>query len=344
MSGISFTKSKNYDGTNISGGFIYENGPENIGANLLDTSAHGRSFTAVKLSANNIYEAEFYNWNYSKKRIRIGIGIVNTSTSSTGSVTVLKSAIKASSVSTSNPSCNVGADMLVNFMNSSSSTTYTIPVNSSANATQGFKALINTTALNGQLIVGRVRFKVNSGANLKCKVFFVDDTYDTAWEKRAGWTNIISAADLKLSDPAPGTRPDKTYGGGAYNTGLYPNIQRYGALSSGEYPIAMGEVLGNTVVDNLNSGEFEIPTDTLPFSKKGNLGNYGIVYALYGTNSGAKTVRLRPIQGNPARYVVKIDGVWKKIEGSVPFTLKGGTSFWFILAGGNYGNVGVSFS
>lgn len=334
---ISFSKKTSYDGTEINGGFIYENGPENIGSNLLNTAAKGRAFTAVPLTSGKIYEAEFYNWNYSNSSIYIGIGIKNTSSSAAGSVTILKSyADKGSS------GIDVGPNVTLAFMKDSrSNSPITIPVNSSANTNQGFVALTYVKLSNKQIGNGRVRFKVNSGSSLQCKIFFVAD--GDGWEKRAGWTNIITSSDLALTDPNGGT-----YSTHEYRTGLYSSVGRYAVLNTTEQTFAMGKVSGNKIVDDFNSEEFETPTNTLPFANKGNMGNYGIVYSFYGSNTNAKTVTLTPVQTDKARYVVKVDGVWKihNATKSSPaqFTLSNGTSFWFVLAGGNFGKVKVKFS
>lgn len=55
---VTFTKSKEYDGTPIEG-FIYVNGMENIGANLLDSAAYGRAFTIIPLIVGKYMNVNF---------------------------------------------------------------------------------------------------------------------------------------------------------------------------------------------------------------------------------------------------------------------------------------------
>lgn len=232
--------------------------------------------------------------------------------------------------------------MTLEFLKSSKSQTVTVPVGTSS--TLGFTPLISTSVSGTKVINGRVRFKVNSGSSLQCKIFAVDAS-QADWKKRAGITAKISSADLNLIDPAT----NKTYGSKSSATGVYSNIQRYGALDTSEYAFAMGKFSNGSVISaNNNTNEFQNPTDTLPFSQNGNLGNYGIFYAFYGTNTNAKKVTLTPKQSSSGRYVVKVNGTWVSTDASktspAKFTLTSGTSFWFVLPGGNYGDVSVQYS
>jgi hypothetical protein len=344
MGGIDFSKGQSYDGTIIDGGFIYANGPENICNNLINTDAKGKCYVAIPLQSGKTYEAEFYKWNYSSKTIRIGIGIKNDSTTQQGSVTILKSAIMSGYVNESNPSQYIGADMCLSFMQSSLSTNVTIPVGTSGNPTQGFKALISQAVSGCKVINGRVRFRVNSGNLLKCKIFFVEDGSD--WEKRAGLTSLISINDLNLYDEA--FKVPKTYYEQGGSTGLYKYIQRYGPIGTEPQIFALGNGAGKVVTDKYNTDEFEEPEYTLPFERKGNMANWGIVYTFCGTNPNAKKVKLTPLGKKlPAVYVVKENGIWKKVTATqlspATLTLTGGTTFWFILPGGNGGEVKIQY-
>ncbi|ACM61297.1 hypothetical protein B0S90_2556 [Caldicellulosiruptor bescii] len=332
---VTFTKSKEYDGTPIEG-FIYVNGMENIGANLLDSAAYGRAFTIIPLIVGKIYECEFYEWNYSGQAVHIGVGIKNESTTTPASITILKKDVRTGS--------GCGPIMTTAFMQSNFNIPLNIPPRITSNPTQGFTDLLSTLVSSTTLVNGRVRFKVNSGEKLFLKVYVVKDQPN--WEKYAGWTNLISAEDLKKIDPATGQPYDKSLS----QTGLYQHIRRHVDLPVGNNTVrfAMGKIENNQVVDRYNIGEFESPIYPLPFSNNGNLGNYGIVYTFYYPEANAKYVTVTPQQVDiPQKYTLKINGIWQTVTASksnpFSFELIGGNSFWFVLPGGSYGDVEISF-
>ncbi|MGG1659210.1 hypothetical protein [Brevibacillus sp. NRS-1366] len=339
---ITMSQTQNYDGTTVNA-FIYENGPENIDETWFDTAAYGRAFTYVQLIPGYIYEAEFYNWNWTNtKSVRLGIGIKNTSTTS-AQVTILKKAISKTDKLNPKPSNIIGSDMTVKFMKDTQSTPLSIPANSGA--TQGFKDLLSETIVRSELVNGRIRFRVDSGTSLYAKIYFVDST-KTDWEKFAGWTNLISQADLNRPD----SQKPQTYLSETSYTGVYQNVNRaFTVPNLNPVEIALGQKLNNKIVDLYNINEFETPSNTLPFVVNGNQGNYGIVYTPYCSVPNAKYFKLTPKKiATIQRYVIKENGFWKIVDASQtsPYkgTLTGGTSFWFVLAGGNHGDVEIQFS
>ena len=180
---LSFIAGNNYDNeTAIDGGFIYSAGPENIGVNLLDTAACGHIFTNIPLQQGKVYEADFYEWNYANRRVHFGVGIMNT-TNKSGSVTVLKRAVRSESTA-SQPSSAVAAKMTLEFMNDSRSQVTSIPSNTDFTS-GGFKSLIDVNTAHATPAVGRVRFKVNS-SGLYCRIYFVSDQ-DTVNSSAVAW-------------------------------------------------------------------------------------------------------------------------------------------------------------
>lgn len=342
---ITMIPGKDYDGTTVDG-LIYQNGPENIISNwITTTTAFGRAFTYVPLTVGKVYEVEFYNWNYTGTGLRLGFGIKNNSTVA-GQVTVLKQAIRASSIGSGTPyldSQYLGQEMTLAFMQDTRSDNVSIPGNTGT--TQGFKSLLSSTLSNGQLIDGRIRFRVNSGASLYAKVFFVDSS-KSEWEKFAGWTNLLSAADLDLIDPGTSQKFNLQY----MATGLYSNIKRGMSIpNTNPIQIAFGDTSNNVIIDKYNTNEFETPTYPINV-RKGNRGNYGIVYTPYCSVATAKYFKITPKASTPknGRYVIRENGIWKQANATPtsPYkgTLTAGTSFWFVLAGGNTGDVEIVFS
>jgi len=332
---VIFTKSKEYDGTSIEG-FIYVNGMENIGANLLDTAAYGRAFTIIPLVAGKIYECGFYEWNYSGQAVHIGVGVKNESVTTPGSITILKKDIRTGS--------GCGSIMTTAFMQRNFNIQLTIPPRTTGNPTQGFTDLLSALVSGTTLVNRRIRFKVNSGENLFIKVYCVKD--QTNWEKYAGWTNLISAEYVQKIDPATG----QPYNNSLSQTGLYQHIRRHVELPIGNNTVrfALGKIENNQVVDRYNIDEFESPIYTLPFPKNGNLGNYGIVYTFYYPVADAKYVAVTPQQVDIVqKYTMKINGIWQTVTASksnpFSFELIGGNSFWFVLPGGSYGDVEIMF-
>lgn len=343
---ITMIPGNDYDGSTING-LIYQNGPENIVSAWLDTAAFGRTFTYIPLTVGNVYEVEFYNWNYAGTGLRLGFGIKNNSATA-GQVTVLKQAIRAASMGTTYPDSQyLGQEMTLAFMQDTRNDIVSIPGNTGT--TQGFKSLLSSTFTSGQLINGRIRFRVNSGTSLYAKVFFVDSS-KSDWEKFAGWTNLLSAADLDIIDP--GDPKGGKFKDQLMATGLYSNIKRGMSIpNTNPIQIALGTLnyTTNVVDDRYNTNEFETPTNTLTV-RKGNLGNYGIVYTPYCSVTTARYFKITPVPvaAKPGRYVIKENGIWKQANATAasPYkgTLTSGTSFWFILAGGNTGDVEIVFS
>lgn len=344
---ITMIPGKDYDGTTVDG-LIYQNGPENLHEDWFDTDAFGRAFTYIPLTAGKVYEVEFYNWNYTKtKTARLSFGIKNNSTTA-GQVTVLKQAIRVSAIGSGTPYVNsqyLGQEMTLAFMQDTRNDIVSIPGNTGT--TQGFKSLlsgvVNRSPL--QLINGRIRFRVNSGSSLYAKIFFVDSS-KLEWEKFAGWTNLLSTADLNRIDSGGSEKYIDQY----MATGLYSNIKRGMSIpNTNPIQIAYGAKANNVIIDKYNTNEFETPTYPINV-RKGNLGNFGIVYTPYCSVATAKYFKITPKATTPkdGRYVIRENGIWKQANATPasPYkgTLTAGTSFWFVLAGGNTGDVEIVFS
>ena len=342
---LSFIAGYNYDNeTAIDGGFIYSAGPENIGVNLLDTAACGHIFTNIPLQQGKVYEADFYEWNYANRRVHFGVGIMNT-TNKSGSVTVLKRAVRSESTA-SQPSSAVAAKMTLEFMNDSRSQVTSISSNTDFTS-GGFKSLIDVNTAHATPAVGRVRFKVNS-SGLYCRIYFVSDQ-DTvnssavAWEKRAGWAIILRENDLKKTDPTT----NRPYNSDNFLAGLYKNVYLHAdAHPNTQYTFCIGSYQNGHVVDSYNENEFEIPTYTLPCTENqsiGNVANWSIVYSFTCTDRNVRRVKLSGNANNC--WIIKKDGVWSNfgVRSTLEFDLVYGSSFWFVLVGGCYGNIKLEY-
>ena len=351
---LTINKVNSYDGSTIDGGLIWGDGPEGISAALLDTAAYGRALTNVKLTAGKTYEAEYYLHNRTGTNVIMAICVKNTSTSQSGSVTLLKSAMVNAT------SAIYKQGLMASCEKSSLNRTLTVNPATSAYSDQGCTALVNTGVLSNKYISNaRVRFKVNSGSDLRLKIIVVK--YQSDWLKRAGWTNLVNAADLNQQNPlaASGT----PYSASTSFTGLFSNVARnvtvpnlnpfrlcWGGYNNMDGDPVSGSITVNStrVIDCYNSGEFEDPTNTLPFKRNGNKGNFGVVYAIYCSNANANYIRIKPTRAQEGSYTVKINGIWQSVSAtqSTPakLALSGGHSIWFALTGGNTGDIELQFT
>ena len=312
---LTIKKTNSYEGNTIDGGLIWGDGPEGISAALLDTAAYGRALTNVKLTAGKTYEAEYYMHNRTGTNVVMAICVKNASTTQAGSVTLLKSAIA------SDTSTIYKKGMMASFEKSALSRTLTVNPATSAYSDQGCTALVNTGVLANKYISNaRVRFKVNSGSDLRLKIIVVK--YQSDWLKRAGWTNLVNAADLAKQDPlaAAGT----LYSAATSFTGLFANVARnvtvanlnpfrlcWGGYNNMDGTPVSGTITANStrVIDCYNSGEFEDPSDTLPYKRNGNKGNFGVIYAIYCSNTNANYITMKPTRADEGYFTVKVNGI-----------------------------------
>ena len=167
---------------------------------------------------------------------------------------------------------------------------------------------------------------------------------------------MVNAADLKQQNPlaASGT----PYSASTSFTGLFPNVARnvtvpnlnpfrlcWGGYNNMDGDPVSGSITANStrVIDCYNSSEFEDPTNTLPFKRNGEKGNFGVVYAIYCSNANANYIRIKPTRAQEGSYTVKINGIWQSVSAtkSTPakLALSGGHSIWFALTSGNTGDI-----
>lgn len=347
---LNMTKTNSYEGNVIDGGLIWGDGPEGISAALLDTAAYGRALTNIKLTVGKTYEAEYYMHNCTGTNVIMAICVKNMSTSQSGSVTVLKSAVVNA------PKEIYKQGMMAAFEKNSQSHTLAVHPGTSAYTDQGCTSLVNSGSLtNSYISNARVRFKVNSGDNLYLKIVAVK--YQSDWLKRAGWANVVNAADLEKADPLAKMIENGyiKYNEGASLTGLYANVARNVTAPNLEpFHLCLGDhedtATGRRAIDKYNNGEFEDPTNTVAIRESCNQGNFGVVYAIYCSNANANYVTIKPAMDrcDNGSYTVKLNGVWQTVNATktVPAKLKliGGHSIWFALNGGNYGDIELQFT